>query len=146
MSIKTLTNSDPVYVRYQDSHVEYATVTSIDSNIVTVTPEKETLTNFKTNIGKLQLLNPSTEVLISIQDSTNIIMPNTEFIVDTHDQATQYIGLLKNLVKPPVVCYNISNKYVPKYLKDKTGTSEGNEIRINGIPLECLGLYTDIYS
>ena len=31
--IQTLTNSDPVYVRYQDSHVEYATATSIDENM-----------------------------------------------------------------------------------------------------------------
>lgn len=139
----TLTNSDPVYVTYQDSHREYATISTVSNTTITV---NETLTNFENNSGILRSITPSTEVLITIQDSGSTVMPNTSFIVDTHEQATEYIGLSINLVKPSEVCYNISNKYVPQYLMDKEGTEEGNIVTIGDIPLECIGLYSDIYT
>ena len=136
--IETLTNSE-IYLRKQDNTVQYLTTTApITSNTIEVTPNIDT---WESNIGILAKREPSTEVLITITDSTNAKMPNTSFIVDTHEQATQYISLLETLPTPAEICYNISNTYVPKYYKDKTGT----EVVIDGIKLECIGLYDNIY-
>ena len=142
--IQTLTNSDPVYVRYQDSHKEYATVNTVSSNTITV---NETLTNFETNIGILQTISPATEVLITIKDSSSTLMPNTEFLVDTHEQANEYIGLgsIINLVIPAEICYTNSMKQVPQYYTDKEGNIVEVLVGTNHIKLELLGLYNDIY-
>ena len=163
--VETLTNSPTVFVRKQDNTVQYATLTNFDStyNTATVTGN---MGNWTTQIGKLYLLESSTEVLISITDSNLDNMPNTEFIVDNTDEANAYLGLLdsdtnpeKNLVKPTEVCYNNSNKGVPETLKDKT---DGNNMYIevgeienpedntqlipNKIYFTCSGLYTEVYN
>lgn len=137
--IETLTNSE-IYLRRQDNTIQYLTTTApITSNTIEVTPNIDT---WESNIGILAKREPSTEVLITITDSSNTKMPNTSFIVDTHEQATQYISLLETLPTPAEICYNISNTYVPKYYKDKAGT----EVVIDGIKLECIGLYDNIYT
>ena len=145
----TLTNSTNVVVIYQNKTESYSTINSVDNKIVNVTTALSN--SFTNNSGILQKRTPSPEVLIQITNSKDeVLMPDTNFMVDTKAEANAYLELKEGIKVPDLdtpdtltvptnACYTNSNKQV-----DTT-----YYIGINNAELEymnLLGLYSEIYS
>ena len=125
----------PIVVIYQNGSREYSTVTGIDNSTVTVS---NTLTNFETNCGLVNIPVPYPETLVAVEYSKDAeTLPVSDFMVDTDEEVTAYLSLLNNNVLPTEENYN-------RYMSIVENTMT-KEIGGNTYEMTLLGLYNEIY-
>ena len=133
----TPTANMPICVVYPNNEVQYTTVSSFSDNVITTTAS---ITAFTANYGLLNKAIPSTEVLITVEDTEKEnVMPNTSFIVDDNAECTQYLTLLSTLTAPTEVMYNKVNGYVDTTYTISTTTT------MAVTSMDLLGLYSEVY-
>lgn len=140
----TLTVNTPICVHQtigEQEKREYATVTALASKKITVGTN---LTSYTAKYGLLRELIPYTYVLTLVEGSNKEdVLPNGYFMVDTPNQAIDYLSLLPNLVVPTMGTqtgrFALMGTEVPTtYTIDTTTTG------INKMGL--LGLYSKVYA
>ena len=131
-----LTANTPICIIYPNSNVEYTKIVSVSDNVITVT---DSMTEFTANYGLINTAVPSTEVLITVTDTTKEnVMPNTSFIVDNNAECTQYLNLLPTLTAPSETMYNKVNGYVD--------TTYAVSTTVGVTSMSLLGLYSEVYT
>ena len=100
----TLTVNTPVVIYTTVEGVntpimQYCTVTGLDEEHKTVVVDT-TLTDNVPNFGLLRQPIPYDYVLTTVQNSTTNILPDGQFMLDTHGQAISYLSLVNDLPLP----------------------------------------------
>lgn len=154
----TMTVNTPVCIDYVDyngdtTHREYATVKAVSTNSITVAPQLE---NFTANYGLLREPVPFPYVLIDIVSSKRTdLLPTGLFMVDTPDQAIDYLSLLDYLKdydllpsneelsddKNGIGNFHNINKVVKNYYIINTVGETDHQFNI----MKLKGLYSKVY-